>query len=260
VIPLVAGALAAGSGSWGYLHDAMAAETVDATPGVAEAYCLEGLENADAADPLRGDLLLCLARNRLKVGNEPGAMDALRRVPATSAAWAPARALLDQLEIRRIALPAPPVSCTFDRDTCGFVRTWEMLDKGVVEARDLGDERVLAWDTTVKDGEDDRLHLAFAEDATVRSVSFLVRANPFPASVRVVLTSGAGARFLGPVLTAPTEAWASVALPITAFRPVDGGRGGPPGSVRLLELVDLTGTVSADRGANVVLLDDLEIR
>lgn len=260
MIPLIAGALAAGTGSWGYLHDAMAAETVDGTPGVAEAYCLEGLENAPPTDPLRGELFLCVARNRLKVGNESGALDALRQVPGASAAWGPAHTLLDLLELRRLALPGLPVSCSFDRDTCGFVRTWEMLDKGVLETRDLGDDRVLAWDTNVKDGEDDRLLVAFAQDVPVRSVAFLVRTTQFPAAVRVVLADGAGLRFLGPVLTAPTDGWVSVSLPVSAFRPVDDGGSGPPRAVRVLEIVDLTGTVNADRGPNVILFDDLELR
>jgi hypothetical protein len=261
ILLALAARAAEGPGAWTYLNDAGVIEAGGGTPDVAARYCEEGLGNAHADDPLRGDLLYCVARDRLQLGDVNGAMAALHEIPAVSPAWAPAHGLLDKLRLQEEAIPRLPATCTFDRDVCGFVRAWEMLDKGLLEAREVGDAAVLAWDTTVRETEDDRIAVAFGTDVALHAVSFRARATRFDADLRVAVVEGSGARFLGPIVQVPAAGWITVSLPVSAFRPVDtvGARATPRG-VRLLEITDLTGTLLVDRGANTLLLDDLELR
>lgn len=254
-------ALAAeGPAAWDSLNEARVFEAAGGTPDVAVLRCQEGLENTPADDPMRGELLYCVARNRLRLGDQNGALAALREVPSTSSAWGPAHTLIDRIQLQARAIPHVPVVCTFDADTCGFVRTWERLDKGLLERRDIGDRTTLAWDTTVKESEEDRIAVALASDAPVRSVSFRAMATRFEASLRFYLVEGSGTRHLGPVVQIPTGSWTQVTLPVSSFRSADARAGGPPGTVRLVEIVDLSGTLLTDRDANTILFDEIELR
>lgn len=263
MILLALGALAAEvPAAWNSLNDASMTEAVGGAPDIALRYCATALDDAAAADPIRGELLYCLARNQLRLGDVNAALGSLNAIPAGSPAWSPARTLIDRLQLEARALPGVPARCTFDRDVCGFVRAWETLEKGVLEAREVGEDAVLAWDTTVRESEDDRISVAFKADATVRSVGFRVRATRFPADLRVYLVEGSGARFLSPIVEVPVESWLEVRLPVSAFRPVGGAApvAAGPRAARLVEVVDLTGTLLGDRGPNTLLLDDLELR
>ena len=259
---LVLGALAAEvPPAWNSLNDAAMTEAVGGSPDIALRYCEAALDDVVADDPLRGDLLYCVARNQLRGGDLTGALSSLDAIPPASPAWGPARSLLDKLQLEARALPALPVKCGFERDTCGFIRTWEMRDKGVLEAREVGEDSVLAWDTTVRETEGDRISVAFKTGVMVRTLRVRVRATRFPADLRLYLIDGSGSRVLSPIVEVPVEGWLDVEVPLAAFRPVDGGLArSSPRSVRLVEVLDLTGTLLTDRGPNTLLFDDFEVR
>lgn len=247
--------------AWNSLNEAAMIEAAGGTAEAAARVCTAALDTAPADDPTRGELLYCIARNRLRLGDENGALGALRAIPTTSPAWATARGLVDRLQLQAGALPRLPVTCTFDGEQCGFVRAWDGVDKGVLEDRDDGDETVLAWDTVVKEGEEDRIRVAFATDVAPRSVSFRVRATKIASDLRVYLSEGNGLRFVSPILEVETDNWAHITLPVSAFRPVDGMPARvSPRAVRVVDLVDLTGTLRPERGENTLLLDDFEVR
>ncbi len=263
ILGLLVGAAAAADvpAAWNSLTDATMTEAVGGSPDIALRYCAAALDDVAADDAARGDLLYCVARNQLRLGDVNAAAGSLNAVPASSPAWGPARTLLDRLHLEARALPALPARCGFERDACGFVRGWEMLEKGVLEAREVGEDSVLAWDTMVRDAEGDRISVAFQAGVEVREIRFRVRSTRFPADIRVYLVEGSGARFLSPILEVPVDGWREVELDAAAFRPVDGaGAQVAPRSTRLVEFVDLTGTLLTDRGANTLLFDDLAVR
>lgn len=268
MILLAAFALAADPAQeWETLYDARLVEAADGTPEVAVLYYEELVGDLRADDPLYGTAWYWLGRTRYGLGDTEGAITALRIAVGEGDVRPQAAALLGRIELHERAVRTLPATFGFDGgDPGAFVRAWEAAEKGKLQARNVYGGFVLAWETTVLSGEADHISAAIAADSRVSSVAFQVRAQSFPAELRVTMSDGAGGRYSAPVIQVPTGQWLSVTLPIASFRSTDGARGGHGNAlrsgdpVRLVEIEDLTGLLSPDRGANTLYIDAFEIR
>ncbi|MES2641580.1 MAG: hypothetical protein V4850_18965 [Myxococcota bacterium] len=274
ILPLVTALLAAHQGAraedpvraWETLYDARLVEAADGTPEVAALYYEEVVSDLTADDPLYGTAWYWLGRARYGLGDTGAAVTALRTAMRDESVRPRAGALLARIELKSRAITALPVTFGFESGIGAFVRAWDQAEKGAMEARNIQGRPVLAWGTTVLTGEPDHIAAALEVDRAVTRISFQVRAHAFPAELRVTFSDGAGGRYSAPVLQVPTGEWLDVVMPASAFRSTDGARGGagsalrPDDRVRLLEIEDLTGLLSPDRGGNVIYVDSFEIR
>ncbi len=253
--------------AWESLYDARLVEAADGTPEVAVLYYEELVADLRPEDPLYGTAWYWLGRTRYGLGDTDGAIAALRNALRDEGVRPQAAALLGRIELKRRAVHVLPVSFGFEQGGAGaFVRAWEHADKGRLEARTVLGRPVLAWETNVRGGEADHLAAAFDGEGRVAVVAFQVRSQSFPAELRVTVSDGAGGRYSAPVVQVPTGQWLEVSLPASAFRSTDGARDGAGGNalragdpVRMLEIEDLTGLLSPDRGENTIYLDNVEI-
>ncbi len=266
LLALVAAARADDSArAWETLYDARLVEAADGTPEVAALYYEEVVSDLAIDDPLYGTAWYWLGRARYGLGDSEAAQMALRTAMRDPATRARAGSLLARIELKSRAITELPAVFGFENGTGAFVRAWDQAGKGLLDVRTIQGHRVLAWGTTVLAGEPDHVAAAFEVSQPVTKVLFLVRAQEFPAELRVTVSDGAGGRYSAPVIQVPTGEWLDVALPTSAFRSTDGARGGggsalrPADAVRLLEIEDLTGLLSPDRGENVIYIDGFEI-
>ncbi|MDP2304396.1 MAG: hypothetical protein Q8P18_00040 [Pseudomonadota bacterium] len=252
--------------AWETLYDARLVEAADGTPEVAALYYEEVVSDLTADDPLYGTSWYWLGRARYGLGDTEAAVTALRTAMRDPSARARAGALLARIELKSRAIATLPVTLGFENGIGAFVRAWDQAEKGAMEARKIAGRPVLAWGTTVAAGEPDRIAAALEVERAVTRIAFQVRAHAFPAELRVTVSDGAGGRYSAPVIQVPTGEWLDVVMPASSFRSTDGARGGagsalrPDDRVRLLEIEDLTGLLSPDRGENVIFLDSFDIR
>lgn len=252
--------------AWETLYDARLVEAADGTPEVAALYYEEVVSDLAVDDPLYGTGWYWLGRARYGLGDTEAAVTALRTAMRDERVRGRAGALLARIELKSRAITALPATFGFETGSGAFVRAWDQAGKGAMEARTIQGRPVLAWGTTVLAGEPDHIAAALEVDRAVTRVAFQVRAHTFPAELRVTVSDGAGGRYSAPVIQVPTGEWLDVVMSAGSFRSTDGARGGvgsalrPDDRVRLLEIEDLTGLLSPDRGENVIFVDSFEIR
>lgn len=259
---LVAGS-AWGADASGYWKQTYEARLVDAMyrSSVAGQLIDESLEDMGPDHPERGELLYWQARLRLEEGDTEAAVKLLRDAATFERSERQAVALLALLERQRDAIGHLPYTCTFDKQPCSVKRAWNTVDKGALETRDDGDASVLAWDTTVRGGESDRVLLTLAADVTLRAVSFRIRSSQMESEVRVSVGDGSGGQWSAKVLRVAPDAWLTVDLPLSAFSAANGQAfSRTPPTVRTVEIEDLSGMLTTQRGPNTLLLDDLTLR
>jgi hypothetical protein len=250
--------------AWETLYDARLVEATDGTPEVARLYYEELTGDLEPTDPLFGTTWYWLGRTRFVLGDTSAAVTALRTALRDPGSQAQASALLARIELRNRAITALPIEMDFSRGPSAFVRAWEEADKGQLTTKNVGGHAVLSWGTTVRASEPDRIAAALETKQGLQSVAFSVQSGEFPAELRVTLSDGAGGRYSAPVFQVPAGKWLQVSLPIASFRATDAPRGGatairPGEPVRLLEIEDLTGLLTPERGENILYLDHVEI-
>lgn len=261
MIGLVAQALADDpSLSWEHIYDARLVEAADGTPEVAARFYEEILSDLGAEDPLRPSVAYSLGRARLAAGNTDGAIAALRLAIEGKDVRPQAGALLALIEQERRQVTTLPYSNGFANDVGAFVRGWQGFDDGELAIGPVDGNPAMAWPTVVRAGGSDEITIGLAPGVDLRDVHLRLRAAEFPAVVRLGCTDGAGGRFGAGTVVVPTDAWVDVRVPVTTFRSLRSAVGEAPRRVRTLIVEDLTGSVSSDRGANVVWIDDVELR
>lgn len=238
------------SRAWEALHDGRLVEAVDATPAVAASYYEEALVELPADDPLRGPTLLSLGRLRWEVGDEEGARRALRDASRFGGTRLAAEGFLARIEMESRRVRALPLRVGFEGGTGGFVRSGEGIDRGALEIHPDGRDAVLAWKTTVRPGDADRIALALDPSLTLARVAMRVRSEGADALLRLRVLDGAGGVWGEAEVDATPDAW--TAVEIEAPR-------GPRAPARVIELVDATPLAPLDNGRNVLLIDDLEL-
>ncbi len=248
--------------TWEGLYDARLVEAADGNAVLALQYYQELLpEDMSRKYALRPEILYWLGRARFMAGDLDGAVVALREAAASVEEKKKAEALLAHIELTRKGVTTLPVRWNFEEGPGSLVRGADAPAVGRLDVRSVGEnEHALAWDTVARAQEIDRLSLSFSGDQEVREIYFRARASSFPAEIQVLLHSADGTRFSAPLSIIPTEDWVDIRLPIVFFRTLDPLPGASLTAVRRVEIQDITGYLSSDRGENTIFLDDFLVQ
>ncbi len=259
-------ALAQDVRAWQGMHEGMLLEAGEGDVQRAVSWyegLIEGLPEDDDSQP---ELHYWLARARYALGESEGARRALRVAAEDDAFEDRAEALLGQIDSLDLQIRKLPVEHTFETGTSHWVHSWLHAGRGAI-ATDLapGEEgHALAWQTVVKDRQDDRILLTFAPEASdVDSIAFRLRSEAFPAHLHPLLEDADGHLYsLAEPLLVATDGWLDVELDPNDFRRLEGsGRGNArPPEVAVLLFTDVTAWASSDRGPNTLYLDDVAVR
>lgn len=257
---------ASGPEVWAALHDARLAASADRDPSAATAIYETVLEFLAEDDPIRGEMLYWLAREKALEGQENLALELLAEASDHPGSHDAARSLRAQLLAARHQVTELPYVATFDDGDKGpWLRGWPRgveADLSVVEDLDPGDP-VLRWSVTVSAGLDDFLALPLARGQVGPQ---RVRMGVYSASqdswLRVVFLDLSGTRWTSRVIAVPADEWAIVDLDLADFiradapfseeRPV-------PTALTRLEVRDVTAFHSDVRGAHPIYFDDVTL-
>jgi hypothetical protein len=248
--------------TWEGLYDARLVEAADGNAVLALQYYQELLpEDMSRKYALRPEILYWLGRARFMAGDLDGAVVALREAATSVEEKKKAEALLAHIELTRKGVTTLPVQWNFEEGPGSLVRGADAPAAGLLVVRSVGEnQHALAWDTIARAQEIDRLSFSFAGDQEVREIYFRARASSFPAEIQVLLHSADGTRFSAPLSIIPTEDWVDIRIPIVSFRTLDPLPGASLTAVRRVEIQDITGYLSSDRGENTIFLDDFLVQ
>lgn len=253
---------------WSALFTGRLLASADADHSAAAAAYQAVLEHLPADDAQRGVLSYWLGRSLLDAGEPQKAWTVLVEAASTddSQVREGARKLLAGLQLAETRLRSLPLVTSFEDGRSPLVRGWtrgDLEDLRVV--RDApGARSALAWKVDVVAGQDDFLRAALSEQAqALARLRLRIRSARFGSQVRVLLEDEQGVRWSSPVLAVPADAWLPVDLGLSDFAPADApaaGRRPRLGSIRALELRDVTAFLSEERGENRLFVVDLELR
>lgn len=244
---------------WEGLYDARLVEAADGTPQVAAQYYEELLGDLPLSSPQRPEVLYWLGRTHFVMGAYEAAIPVLQEAAQDPAHALQAEALLARIEMARHGVLALPVRWTFDDGPGALIRSSDSPSGGSLGVRSETGEAVLAWRTLARPGKIEQISAAFAQALPVRVLSFRARTSTFPADLQVVFHSSEGVRFSAPLVVVPVGRWVTIRLPLISFRTLDPVPDAHLDRVRLMEIQDLTGYLSSDRGENTILFDDIVI-
>jgi hypothetical protein len=253
-------ALADDLDNWQRLHRIQLAESANGDLRGAIAAYKQLSSTLDSQDPLLPETLYWLGRANFAARDLASANAALTECARRVSPWRQ-RCLdaLAEIALFRSAIRDVPTRWDFSGDH-GVLHPSPYEDKARslrVEPVD-GDAR-LAWTTTVDPSRDDQVVIGFDQPSpTPKGFRVTLRSTTFDARVRVDLFDAYGRRFQ----------LAQVALPAGRDVPVDVRFGGmrtdgevalDPALVDRVVIQDVTAYYSRARGANTLLLDDVEV-
>ncbi len=267
-LALLGGARADEPEVWSSLYAGRLLASADADHSAAMAAYEAVLDHLPADDPQRGALSYWLGRALLDAGEPQRAWGLLVEAAKSSDHQLRfgARKLLAGLQLAEARVLSLPLTARFSDSSSPLVRGWTrgaLEDLRVVQdAR--GGTPALQWSVDVVAGQDDFLRAALGPEAQKLSrLRLRLGATRFASQVRVLLEDNEGVRWTAPVLAVPKEGWLPVELDLADFAPADApaaGRRPRLGSIRALELRDVTAFLSEDRGPNALLVAELELR
>lgn len=257
---------ASGPEVWAALHDARLAASADRDPSAATAIYETVLEFLAEDDPIRGEMLYWLAREKALEGQENLALELLAESAGHASTHDQARSLRAQLLAVRHQVTELPFVATFDDGDQGpWLRGWPRgSEEDLVVTEDLSPgDPALRWSVTVAAGLDDFIALPLATGQVgPRRVRMAVNSARQDSWLRVVFLDEAGTRWTSRVIAVPADEWAIVDLPLADFiradapfaeeRPV-------PTALTRLEVRDVTAFHSDVRGAHSIYFDDITL-
>jgi hypothetical protein len=253
-----------GPAEWAELFDARLLDVAENDAETA-AFNLQSLLNRlEPADPLHGQVAYWLAHAYVTLDQRQLAHEALDLAMESESSREAALALHKQLESIDRTITSLPVSAPLDDDFGPFVHSWHFGDRGWLErgTPEGGSDPALRWACIVQDRQDDQISAAFAPEAgRVKGIALELKAEHFPAHLRILLVDERGREFATDPLTVPTDRWLDLELDRSSFHSTDPTTPGarPSSRITALHIHDVTTYLSADRGPRVVWLDDLEI-
>lgn len=265
---LAAPALASGPEVWAALYNGRLMASADRDQAAAIAVYETLLADLPDGDPLRAELSYWLGMAQLDAGRVDSAVQSLRDAARAGGVdvRVQARRTLADLQLRQQAIASLPFSTTFSAGVGPVVRGWNrgLPDALTVEPGDPADGKVLAWAVEVQAGDDDFVRVELQpETGPVARVRLRLRSTAFEAQVRVMVEDAQGERWTAPVQAVPAGTWVGIDRSLMDFAPADAPaalRRPEPAQVRAIEIRDVTGFHSTDRGENVLWVDDLDIR
>jgi hypothetical protein len=255
---------AEGPGEWAEMFDARLLDVAENDSETA-AFNLQSLLNRlEPSDPLHGQVAYWLAHTYIGLDQHQLAREVLALAQESSSAREAALALQKQLDAIERQIVSLPLVSSLDHDFGPFVHSWRFGDRGWLEqGTPQGEEDpALRWACIIQDRHDDQISATFANDAgRLEGVRLKLKAEHFPAHLRVLMVDERGREFATDPLTVPTDRWLELELDRKSFHPTDPTtpHAKPAAHIEALHIHDVTTYLSADRGPRVVWLDDLEI-
>ncbi len=265
---LAAPAWGSGPEVWAALYNGRLMASADRDQVAAIAVYETLLADLSDGDPLRAELSLWLGLAQLDDGRADAAVESLRDAARLGQADVRLRArrTLADLQLRERAIVSLPFSTTFSDGVGPVVRGWTHGLPGALSVApgDPADGLVLSWAVDVQAAEDDFVRLELQPTAgPVARVRLRLRSTAFEAQVRVMVEDSQGERWTAPVQAVPAGTWVGIDRSLLDFAPADAPaalRRPDAGQVRAVEIRDVTGYHSIDRGENVLWIDDLDVR
>lgn len=265
---LAAPAWGSGPEVWAALYNGRLMASADRDQAAAIAVYETLLADLSDGDPLRAELSLWLGLAQLDDGRQDAAVESLRDAVRLGGpdVRLQARRVLAELLLRERAIVSLPFTTTFADGVGPVVRGWthDLPDALALAPGDPADGTVLAWAVDVQAGEDDFVRLELRPDAgPVTRLRLRLRSTAFEAQVRVMVEDAQGERWTAPVQAVPAGTWVGIDRGLLDFAPADAPaalRRPEAGQVRAIEIRDVTGYHSIDRGENVLWIDDLDLR
>ena len=249
---------------WSDLFEARLMDMADADSETASLTLTTLLERLDEGDALYGQPAYWLAHAHLGRGDIQAANQALELAMQAAGTREAAVALQAQMEALKRTIVSIPLRHPLDDDPGPFVHSWLHGDQGWLDmARPQPDSSpALRWTSHIQDRKDDQISAKFGQAAhPVHGVRISLRAEAFPAYLRVLLVDERDREFATDPLAVPTDRWLDLDLPLGTFHSTDPTtpREKPRSALDALHVHDVTAYLSADRGEQVIWLDDLEI-
>ncbi|MFH1464085.1 MAG: hypothetical protein ABIO70_06850 [Pseudomonadota bacterium] len=253
-----------GPQEWAELYEARLLDSADAATETT-AFNLQSLLNRlNPSDPLYGQVAYWLAHAYVCLDEHAQAHEALAIAAEAPDSRDAALALQAQIDSIERTIKRLPLRADMDNDPGPFVHSWLFGDRGWLE---LGtpqgeQDQALRWATIVQDRHDDQISLHLGPGATgLEHIAMNLKAENFPAFVRVLLEDAHGREFATDPFPVPTDSWLPVDLDRRSFHSTDPTtpRARPAAAVRVLHVHDVTTYLSSDRGPRVVWIDDLSL-
>ena len=264
LLALLQPAMAEGPEAWASLHDGLLNQSMDREPFAAIASYEALLSGIPEGDPMRGDLLYWLGRARLASGDATGALETLGASGKVWSSRARARSLMGRLRAQKQAVRRMPYLQGFESSTSPWVRGWDRGRDADLALDRRADGPVAAWHVEIREGQEDFLTFAVQTDgALVSRISMQLQATEFPMVVELHLADAEGGLWRAPMILVPASSWLSVDLSLEQFVNLDSGVAAghiSGGSLRWVQLKEVTALHLEDRGENQLLIDDLALK
>lgn len=210
---------------------------------------------------LPGEVAYWLAHARLSTGDVISATSALEIAvdyPETRDRALSLRSQADSLQRVIVSLPY-----TTDFALGGpFVHSWMHGDRGNIDLlqSEFTYGAALRWTSKIRDRQDDQI-TATLNSLPISKINVSMRAEDFPAYLRILIIDDLGQEFATDPFTIVTDSWTKVELTLDDFHSTDPTkyRVKPSKKLTALHIHDITTYLSADRGTRYLWLDDLEI-
>ncbi len=252
---------------WAALYSGRLSESADRDPAASIAIYETLIEHTSEDDPIRGELFYWLGRARYGAGEIELAREALRHAARDPRSHVVARELQGRIEMEAGRVTSLPYREDFHGGRGSWVRGWPRgfdEDLGTEPSPGDGGDPCLTWLTEVAEGESDTILLPVTSGGRgLQRLRLELRSERFEARLRVMLEDSRGELWSAPVLEVGTEAWLTVDLPLTAFAPASAPaerRHPEGGTIRSLQVRDVTAFHTTSRGENRLYLDDVELR
>ena len=221
---------------WAELFDARLLD-VAVNDGETAAFNLQSLLNRlEPSDPLYGQVAYWLAHSYISLDQSQLAHEALDLAMESASSREAALALHKQLESIDRQVTSLPLSSPLDEDFGPFVHSWPFGDRGWLEqgTPEGEEDPALRWACIIQDRQDDQISATFAPEAgRVAGVRLQLRAEHFPAHLRVLLVDERGREFATDPLTVPTTSWLELELAARSTPPIPPLRASPPAGASL---------------------------
>lgn len=241
---------------WEALYDGRLVTALEGTPIVAVQYYEEILAGLPEDSQARGEVLYWLGHARFLSGDLERSAAALKEARSWPDQREQADRLLARIDLERQEVAGLPLKWDFSTGQTGFVR---VSDHGAVGIARVDGDPALSWTLPVLMGEIERISMGLMADTEARLLTFRARASRFPANLQVVVQGAEGGRFAAPLQVIPVDTWVNIRISLENMRSLDAAGRTSLRSIRLVELQDLTGYLSSDRGENTLYVDDFTI-
>jgi hypothetical protein len=245
--------------TWESIYDGRLVAALEGSPQLGVQYYEQILEGLSADSPARGQVLYWLGHARFLSGDLARAAAVLKEAQAWPDVKDASTRLLARIELERQSALVLPLNWDFSGGVVGFVLgSLPRSHESSLKTEILDNNPVLSWTRFVSANEIDSISMGLV-DTPARSIAFRAMARNFPVDLQVVVLGTEGGRYGAPLTVIPEAEWVYIRISLSSLRSLDAASRGPLKNIRNVELQDLSGYLSSDRGENILYLDDFSI-